>query len=195
MHNGVLEAQKAKGQMRSVLLLNGNWEVLDVIHWKRALLLLWKNKVRICEEFDDVAIHAFGVNLPSVLALKRLVVIPFGRRFRINKRNLLLRDKHQCQYCGCHLNMGNATIDHITPQSRGGDHIWRNVAAACRACNNRKDNKTLKEAGMHLRHRPYTPSKELVYVGYTYKPEYQHWAQYFTSEGAKRLMREPVSHE
>lgn len=181
--------------MRNVLLLNGNWEVLDVINWKRALLLIWKDKVRICEEFEDVTINAFGsgINHPSVLALRRLVMIPFGRRFRINKRNLLLRDRHECQYCGCSLNMGNATIDHVIPQSRGGEHIWRNVVASCRHCNNRKDNKTLAEARMQLRHRPYTPSKELVYVGYTFKSEYQTWAQYFTSEGAKNLMRKPVA--
>ena len=36
------------------------------------------------------------------------------------------------------------------PRSRGGQHIWENVAAACRPCNLRKRDRTPDEAGMRL---------------------------------------------
>ena len=49
------------------------------------------------------------------------------------------------------------------PRSRGGEHIWENVAAACRPCNLRKRDRTPDEAGMRLARRPATP-RELAWV-------------------------------
>ncbi len=168
--------------MRDVLLLNGNWEILDVVSWRRAILLILKDKVRIIEEFSDKMIRFNGdvVNHPSVLALNRHVKIPFERRFRINKRNVLLRDGYNCMYCGERLNLSTITIDHVVPISKSGPHNWHNVAAACKSCNSKKGSKMLSDTKMVLRRHPYAPSKELVYVGYTVKPEYAHWKPYFT---------------
>ena len=49
------------------------------------------------------------------------------------------------------------------PRSRGGEHVWENVAAACRPCNLRKRDRTPDEAGMRLARRPATP-RELAWV-------------------------------
>lgn len=44
-----------------------------------------------------------------------------------------------CSYCG-----GPAEqVDHITPQSAGGNGDWTNLTAACGDCNNRKHAKSL----------------------------------------------------
>jgi 5-methylcytosine-specific restriction endonuclease McrA len=49
------------------------------------------------------------------------------------------------------------------PKSRGGLHVWENVAAACRRCNLDKRDRTPDEAGMTLSKSPHTP-RELAWV-------------------------------
>lgn len=55
------------------------------------------------------------------------------------------RDGWACQSCGCkvtrrgkRLHDRKATIDHITPLSRGGDHTYANVQTMCWKCNHQK---------------------------------------------------------
>ena len=53
------------------------------------------------------------------------------------------RSNNKCVYCGA-----KATeIDHIIPRSSGGTNSVYNLVASCRACNEKKSNKTLKEFG------------------------------------------------
>lgn len=42
-----------------------------------------------------------------------------------------------CSYCG-RLPRRGATLDHIVPESRGGENTWRNKTAACGWCNREK---------------------------------------------------------
>ncbi|MEA3246538.1 MAG: HNH endonuclease [Gemmatimonadota bacterium] len=44
----------------------------------------------------------------------------------------------RCVYCGTSLGLDIATLDHVVPLSRGGDHAPGNLVAACRACNQLK---------------------------------------------------------
>lgn len=47
-----------------------------------------------------------------------------------------------CNGCKLHFRIRNLTIDHITPQSKGGtDHI-ENLQLLCGACNSLKGNRT-----------------------------------------------------
>ena len=43
------------------------------------------------------------------------------------------------------------SIDHVMPRSRGGQHVWDNVVAACRRCNTRKEDRLPHEVGLVLR--------------------------------------------
>ena len=53
------------------------------------------------------------------------------------------RSNNKCVYCGA-----KATeIDHIVPRTKGGTNSVHNLVASCRACNQMKSNKTLKEFG------------------------------------------------
>jgi hypothetical protein len=55
-----------------------------------------------------------------------------------NRSAILRREKHLCFYCLRKLDQENHVIEHVfRPQ---GDNSYRNVAAACRACNNKKGN-------------------------------------------------------
>lgn len=66
------------------------------------------------------------------------------------RAKILKLDKFTCGYCGDRAN----EVDHIIPQSRGGDESDMNLVACCRKCNNVKNNRTPKEAGFRiLNHR------------------------------------------
>jgi 5-methylcytosine-specific restriction endonuclease McrA len=56
------------------------------------------------------------------------------------------------------LNWGTITVDHVMPECRGGPTTWLNCVAACKACNNRKDQCTPEEAGMKLLKKPSHPT-------------------------------------
>ena len=53
----------------------------------------------------------------------------------LTRRNIMIRDRFCCQYCGCKRNL---TIDHVHPQSKGGRNTWENLVTACMACNQKK---------------------------------------------------------
>lgn len=63
----------------------------------------------------------------------------------INKKVCEL-DNGVCCYCG---NPASG-VDHLLPQSRGGENTIENLASCCTQCNSRKGTKTPEEAGMIL---------------------------------------------
>ncbi len=54
-----------------------------------------------------------------------------------NRKRILDREGHQCFYCQRTLTRENYVIEHIISRPVGGNG-YRNVAASCRECNNRK---------------------------------------------------------
>lgn len=46
-----------------------------------------------------------------------------------------------CFYCGVRMDMREATVDHVYPQSEGGVDALFNKRLACFACNQKKGNK------------------------------------------------------
>lgn len=72
----------------------------------------------------------------------------------VNRREVLRRDNHACQYCG---STKHLTLDHVIPRSKGGQHTWDNVVTACEKCNSTKKDRLPHEAGMVLKHKPKAP--------------------------------------
>jgi len=68
----------------------------------------------------------------------------------MKRLRIYMRDKFRCQYCGEKKGVGELTLDHILPRSRGGDNSPVNIVTACVSCNNRKSNRTPAEARMPL---------------------------------------------
>lgn len=58
---------------------------------------------------------------------------------------LIQRDGLICYLCSKVLVRNEATIDHVIPLSRNGDHSYTNTKVACMPCNNRKNGKLLSE--------------------------------------------------
>lgn len=144
--------------MVRALVLNVTYEPLSVVTGRRAAVLVLTERADIVHDTDEV-LHSerLALAVPSVVRLRTLVKVPYQRHLTISRRGVLARDAHRCQYCGSRAE----TIDHVRPRSRGGDHTWENVVAACRPCNLRKGNRLLSDSGLHLRTRPAPPRRSL----------------------------------
>lgn len=141
--------RNAKGS--AVLVINASFEPIAICHLRRALVLVVKESAIVQEDLGR-EIHA-GIMWPSVIRLKRYKHVPHRVQV-LTRRNILVRDGHQCQYCGetfCALDL---TLDHVIPRSKGGPSTWENLVAACGVCNRRKADRTPEEADMPLLRRP-----------------------------------------
>jgi len=66
------------------------------------------------------------------------------------RKELFERDKWVCHYCGEIVTEENATLDHLTPQCKGGKHTKENLKTSCLICNSIKSGKTYEEAAPFL---------------------------------------------
>lgn len=144
--------------MSRALVLNASYEPLCVVATKRALMLVIDEKAELLEGTGR-SLHSerHSFEEPSVVRLVYYVKVPYQARVALNRRAVFARDGHRCQYCG------NAAenIDHVVPRSRGGQHTWDNVVAACRPCNTRKEDRLLSETTLTLRRAPSVPRERL----------------------------------
>ena len=140
--------------MSRALVLNASYEPMCVVSSRRAVVLLLSDKAELVTE-SGFTLHSerLAVPVPSVLRLRTFVAIPFRRRVAVSRRAVMARDGGRCQYCGVRAE----SIDHVVPRSRGGEHAWENVVAACRPCNTRKRDRLLHETSMRLRAMPRAP--------------------------------------
>ena len=159
-----------------VLLLNQNYEPLNVCPARRALVLLDKGKAELLENgVGYIYTSTRKLELPSVVRLMYFVRRPLPLR-RLTRRELFQRDRFQCQYCG--IKTRDLTLDHVLPRVRGGKHTWDNVVAACKACNHRKASHTPTEAGMALNTKPSPPSTSPYYPVLPYLDQRREWRKF-----------------
>ncbi len=143
---------------QSVVVFSQNYLPLCRVNIKRAIVLLVTNKA---EPLDITSSSGWQIHSPSLVMYVpkhiRLKITSRERMWKVppvNRREVLRRDRHSCQYCG---NSKHLTLDHVIPRSRGGQHTWNNVVAACKQCNSKKGDRTPQEAGMQLRTKPKAP--------------------------------------
>jgi 5-methylcytosine-specific restriction endonuclease McrA len=129
-----------------------------------------------CRLPDDDWIRSvnFEIQVPRVIRLLRSDRLP-KQRLHLNRRNVLARDGHLCQYCGRHFPTHQLSIDHVLPRSRGGATTWENVVCACLACNIKKGGRTPHEARMKLIHIPVRPSRNPMLILKLKSPKYKSW--------------------
>lgn len=167
--------------MKRTLVLNAGYEPLQLVSWQKAITLLFAAKAEVVAEHDET-IHTVSREyaLPSVIRLKRYVRAsrPLGMA-TCNRKNVLLRDRYQCQYCGLLCRPSIATIDHIIPRSRGGGATWQNLVTACSSCNRRKGSQLLSEVGMRLRRPPRAPAWRELWTEEPTSCDNGDWTQYF----------------
>ena len=158
----------------AALVLNATYEPLCVVPMKRAVVLVLAEKATIIETGESlVRSERTTFSAPSVVRLSRYVRVPYRREVPMTRRAVLDRDEHICVYCGVRAD----TIDHVRPRSRGGQHVWTNVVAACARCNHRKGDRLLAELGWHLSSPPVQPPATVaVVMGWTKRePSWQRY--------------------
>ena len=145
----------------SVLVLNATYEPINITSWKRAIILLVKEKATVISE--------------KVIRLIDYVKVPISKIMEAKPSRAMIykRDGHKCQYCG---STRRLTIDHVLPRSKGGDDSWNNLVVACSKCNTVKGDKLLEHTNMKLMRKPFAPANKVIFmITQTKDPE---WQQY-----------------
>jgi 5-methylcytosine-specific restriction endonuclease McrA len=160
----------------AVLVLNANYEPINVCNTRRAIGLILLGKAEILVNGRGVIRTARSeFPRPSVIRMGYMIHRP-RPRVKLTKREVFRRDGYVCQYCG--QETPHLTIDHVVPRHRGGAHSWDNLVAACPACNRRKGGRMPQEAQMHLRHRPAEPQPSAGYLFARHLRDNGDWAQF-----------------
>lgn len=154
------EIQKIK-TYETILVLNSSYEPINFTNWKRAVVLLLKNKAQVLSQ--------------RVIRLLNYVKIPISKIMnnKPSRSSIYKRDDHKCQYCG---STRSLTIDHIIPRSKGGGDTWENLVVACCSCNTKKGDKLLEHTGMKLLKQPSRPVNSIEFA--LSKSDVQEWKEY-----------------
>ena len=142
-----------------VIVLNFDYTYLNTVSIEAAMGYLINGKVPV-EKYSEKVLLTITREyiVPLVVRLTHFVRSVYKRRVEWKNRNVLVRDNYTCVYCGSKEKM---TVDHVHPQCKGGKDTFENTVAACWKCNNRKGDKSLREAGMFFKNRhfrPYAPT-------------------------------------
>lgn len=200
--NTVFESAPAKSKSlspilrRPTLVLNRNWQPVNVATVARALILLWNDSARIVDPVDyqlfnwddwsrlvpdrnEPFIQSFRqkFRVPEVITLTRFDRLP-TQTVAFSRRNVFKRDKMTCQYCGKMPGSEELTIDHVVPRARGGQSTWTNCVLACVECNSKKAARTPDEANMTLKVKPVRPKWKPSYAQRTDRIE--SWAKFIS---------------
>ena len=156
-----------------VLVLNANFEPLNVCTTRRAIGLIVSGKANlVLNGRGTIKTISLAYPRPSIIRLEKMIKRP-RPRIRLTKREVLRRDDFICQYCGqpsVHL-----TIDHVVPRRLGGSHSWENLVAACPHCNHRKGSRTLEQVQMSLLHQPMEPPSSAGYLFARHLKDNREW--------------------
>jgi len=163
-----------------VLVLNQNYEPLNICRVRRAIVLLYRGKAEMLEDgsgFIQSASRTFPV--PSVIRLAYWIKRPWPKP-KLTRIEVFNRDRYTCQYCGKETKQ--LTLDHVIPRYQGGEHTWENVVSACISCNRRKAGRTPEQAGMRLLCVPSAPRGNFFsYASHHYLQSRAEWQKYLPS--------------
>lgn len=159
-----------------VLVLNANYEPINVCATRRAVVLVIVGKAEVVENGRGyVRTPTHTVLRPSVIRLNYVIKRP-RPRVRLSKKEVFRRDGYVCQYCGKHTT--DLTVDHVIPRHLGGQHRWDNLVSACPACNRHKGGRPLRETNMKLSHEPREPEASKEYFFSRYLDSQEGWQRF-----------------
>lgn len=181
---------------RPTLVLNRNWQPVNVATVARALVLLWNESARVVDpadyqqyDWDDwtalrpaedeacVRSVRLRIRVPEVVTLRDFDRLP-AAAVTFSRRNIFKRDHFTCQYCGKQPGVNELTLDHVKPRSQGGESRWDNCVLACIGCNHRKADRTPEQAKMRLRRAPVQPRWNPLYAAHEVRIE--SWSKFIS---------------
>ena len=171
--------QDESGLSRSVLVLNRLWQPVHVCGMRRAFSLVYRGAAQVVfRENGSFDLYDFPrwtemrwgggngaafigtvtmrIRLPEIIILRAYERLP-AREVKLTRRNIYLRDRSTCQYCGRSFREQELNLDHVVPRRLGGTTTWTNIVCSCVECNLRKGEKTLEMSGMGLLRQPKKP--------------------------------------
>lgn len=167
---------------RPTLVLNRNWQPVNVATVARALVLVWNDTARVVDPSDYqtyewadwarlapkegepfVRAVTYRLRVPEVITLSDYDRMP-SATVAFSRRNVFKRDRYTCKYCGRQPGVNELTIDHVIPRAQGGQSTWTNCVLACIDCNRRKADRTPEQAQMRLRGAPKRPTWRPLYT-------------------------------
>lgn len=136
----------------STLVLNADFRPLSswppsIISAQDAVSAIWRDRVVVVETWEDAFFRSPSITIavPKVIALREYA--PVHGIPKCTRRNIYLRDRFSCQYCGHRFPVSDLTYDHVIPRSKGGKTVWTNILTACMECNGRKADKLPNYSG------------------------------------------------
>ncbi len=171
--------KRYNSNMSRVLLLNLDYEPLNICELSRAMKLLLVGKADTLHYYEGKQIYSGGGNcfsMPSVIRLRHNIKKKHTRSFKVSRVGVFSRDNFSCQYCGC--KSSELTLDHVNPRHLGGTHTWDNLVACCKKCNSSKGWKTLDQSGMKLLSKPKQPRYSFQSVLCRYQEIDEAWNYY-----------------
>ena len=181
---------------RPTLVLNRNWQAINVATVARALVMVWSESARVVdpadyqlydwsdwsklvpdrdEPFVQAVCQRFRV--PEVVTLTEFDRLPTAA-VAFSRRNVFKRDRFTCQFCNKQPGSSELTIDHVVPRAQGGESTWTNCVLACCECNARKAARTPKQAKMRLLKQPARPNWKPLYSEHATKME--SWSKFIS---------------
>lgn len=141
-----------------VIVLNADYQFMNIVSFERAFLYLAKNKV-VIEKYREKVMTTTeeSFKIPLVVRFIYLVKQILNRRVPWSKKNICIRDNYICAYCGVH-DPHHMTVDHVVPKSLGGNNTFENCVASCKKCNNLKGDRSCQEMNMFPKHRMVHPT-------------------------------------
>jgi 5-methylcytosine-specific restriction endonuclease McrA len=137
-----------------VLVMDASYRPVDVIDWKKGLLLDQSGRGNVLEYYEKSIRSARDEwPLPAVVVTTQRAYL--HEKYAPTKMNIQARDGFTCQYCGTR--QRPFTIDHVLPKSREGLWVWENLVCCCPFCNSKKGDRTPQEANMPLMQAPTQP--------------------------------------
>jgi len=172
---------EGSGYLSRVLVLNRNWQAVNIVGVRRAFSLLWQDHARVVNSFDgsfapmntsewleysgSAPVHSgaeyvrtirMNILLPKILLLNEFDRLPITE-VKFNRQSVFERDNYTCQYTGRVFKAKDLTLDHVIPRDRGGRTTWENLVTCSREINSLKANRLPHEAGLKLIRKPERP--------------------------------------
>src|SRR5438477_9748325 len=137
----------AKVLEHPTLVLNRNWQPVNVATVARALVLVWNESARVVDP-DDYRLYDWAdwsslaprgelfvqavrqrLRVPEVIALAAYDRLPTAA-VSFSRQNIFKRDHYTCQYCGAQPGSEALTIDHGVAGLAGGQWSWVNCVVS-----------------------------------------------------------------
>ena len=192
---------------RPTLVLNRNWQPVNVATVARALVLVWNESARVVDPQDYQlytwadwsrlraahrrAVHPGGP-VPAAGAgggrLERLRPAAGGRTSPSAAGTFSSGTTTPASTAAPSRAARSLTLDHVLPRSQGGVSNWENCVLACMACNKRKADRTPEQARMRLRRHPVRPTWKPLYADHSVRIE--SWSKFISEAYWNVTLRE-----